>query len=568
LLVADVRLDNRDELIASLALPRTWAERAADSAVLFAALQRWAEAALDRLVGDYAFAFWDGSKRRLLLGRDPLGERPLHFHRTGKFFAFASMPKGLHALPEVPYAPDLTRLAHRIAQVRPAGSGSFYEGIERIEPGYAAIVTATGMSVRRHWTPRQHKLKLATPHEYAEALREVLDRAVCARLRGVNDVASQLSGGLDSTSVTAAAARLQAERHRRVVAFTSAPRIGYDGRCAINNFGDESQHAAAVAALYANLDHVIVRPDGRTPLADLEANIRLYDKPVLNPCNALWMSQIYAGARMRGIRVVLSAQLGNATISYNGRALLTEAFAAGRLAHWMRESIAITRSGWATWPGVLRQTIGPYLPRGLLARFERHYAGSAAAALLRTPIPQSRVEAFEQLRQATHDRAADSWNHRMQWLRQNDRGNENMGALGGWGIDCRDPTADRRVVEFCLSVPTDLYLRGGVPAYLLRRAMSDRLPPVVLQERRKGLQFADWHESMTTARGSIAALIEQLSACEPVARRLDIPRLRAALDNWPGGGWERPEISHLYRTVLLRSLSAGHFVQRVLDQRR
>jgi asparagine synthase (glutamine-hydrolysing) len=234
----------------------------------------------------------------------------------------------------------------------------------------------------------------------------------------------------------------------------------------------------------------------------------------------------------------------------------------------MRESIAITRSGWATWPGVLRQTIGPYLPRGLLARFERHYAGSAAAALLRTPIPKSRVEAFEQLRQATHDRAADSWNHRMQWLRQNDRGNENMGALGGWGIDCRDPTADRRVVEFCLSVPTDLYLRGGVPAYLLRRAMSDRLPPVVLQERRKGLQFADWHESMTTARGSIAALIEQLSACEPVARRLDIPRLRAALDNWPGGGWERPEISHLYRTVLLRSLSAGHFVQRVLDQRR
>lgn len=568
LLVADVRLDNRDELIAALALPRDEARTTADSAILFAALQRWAEATPDRLVGDYAFAFWDGRKQRLLLGRDPLGERPLHFHCTSTLFAFASMPKGLHALPEVPYAPDLTRLAHRIAQVRPTGSCSFYEGIERIEPGHLAIVSPTGMSVRRHWMPRQHKLRLATPNEYAEALREVLDRAVESRLRGATDVASQLSGGLDSTSVTAAAARLQATRNRRVVAFTSAPRIGYDNRGAKNTFGDESQHAAAVAALYDNLDHVVIRPDGRTPLADLEANIRLYDKPVLNPCNAMWMAQIYAAAQARGIRVLLSGQLGNATISYNGHTLFAEMFASGRLVHWMRESIATTRSGRATWPGVLRQTLGHYLPRELLARMERRRAGSPAAALLRTPTPKSQLQAFEQLRQVTSNSPADSWNHRMEWLRQTDRGNENMGALGGWGIDCRDPTADRRVVEFCLSVPTELYLRGGTPSYLLRSAMANRLPPVVLQERRKGLQFADWHESMTAARDSILTLIGQLSACEPVALRLDLGRLRAAVDNWPRGGWEQPEILHFYRTVLLRSLSAGHFVHRVLTHRR
>jgi asparagine synthase (glutamine-hydrolysing) len=154
----------------------------------------------------------------------------------------------------------------------------------------------------------------------------------------------------------------------------------------------------------------------------------------------------------------------------------------------------------------------------------------------------------------------------MEWLRRFDRGNEHMGALAGWGIDRRDPTSDRRLVEFCLAVPTEQYLRDGVPSSLLRRAMHARLPPVVLDEHRKGLQFADWHESVT--RESMLAEIDHLSACGPVAEWLDIPRLRATVNDWPREGWERPETIHLYRFVLLRSLSAGHFVRRVLEQKR
>jgi asparagine synthase (glutamine-hydrolysing) len=566
LLAADVRLDNRDELVAALCLPLKWARQVADSTILFAALERWGERAPDRLIGDYAFAFWESSKQRLLLARDPLGERPLHFHRAKGLFAFASMPKGLHALPDVPYAPDLTRLAHRIAQVRVSGPRSFYEGIERVQPGHLVLVTRTGIVVRRHWNPQRRVLLLKKPEEYAEALCEVLDQAVSSRLRGVGVVASQLSGGLDSTSVTAAAARLQAKHGRRVVAFTAAPRADYDGRPSVNRFGDESSHAAAVAALYDNIDHVVLRSDGHSPLADLDSNIHLYDKPVLNACNAVWMARIYACAQVRGIRVMLSGELGNATISYNGRALLAEMFASGHLARWLRESTHLTRLGWASWAGVLRQTMGHWLPRELLARIERRRVASSAAALRRAPLPKSQLEGFERLRQSADDLPSDSWGYRLEWLRRIDRGNENMGALAGWGIDRRDPTSDRRLVEFCLAVPTEQYLRNGVPSSLLRRAMRSRLPAVVLDEHRKGLQFADWHEAIT--RESILMEIDPLSACGPVADRLDIPRLRATVNDWPKEGWERPENIHQYRTVLLRSLSAGHFVRRVLEQKR
>ena len=67
--------------------------------------------ALPIFVGDYAFVLWDGVRRALTLARDPLGRRPLHYYRGKDFFAFASMPKGLHALAEIPYAPDEERIA-------------------------------------------------------------------------------------------------------------------------------------------------------------------------------------------------------------------------------------------------------------------------------------------------------------------------------------------------------------------------------------------------------------------------------------------------------------------------
>src|SRR5207249_2791570 len=83
---------------------------------------------------------------------------------------------------------------------------------------------------------------------------------------------------------------------------------------------------------------------------------------------------------------------------------------------------------------------------------------------------------------------------RMWGLRRIDLGNYIKGALGGWGVDLRDPTADVRLIEFCLSVPTEQFFRDGVNRALARRALADRLPPAVVEEQRKGYQGVDWHE--------------------------------------------------------------------------
>ncbi len=565
-LVADVRLDNREELVAELALSREQCREWADVAILFAALERWQDAATDHVVGDYAFALWDRGRQRLALVRDPLGHRPLYFHRAPHFLAFASMPKGLHAVPEVPFAPDLARVAARIGGIRHGGPRSFYAGIERVEPGQRVTVSRERIDRTLHWQPRRRTLRLRQPEDYAAGLREVLDRAVGACLRGVGDVGTQLSGGLDSTSVTVTAARLQAVRQRRVTAFTAAPRAGYAVPALRRRFGDETAHAAAAAAGYDNIDHVILRAEARDPLDACDAWIRFYDRPPLNACNVAWIDAIYAAAAAQGLRVMLVGNCGNATISYHGRHLFAELFARGRLGQWWRAARALHGQGGDSWRGIASLTVAHRLSRTALARLRRWRSGTGEA-LRRAPWTASGAQRFGRQRSADDHEAPDAWEYRMAWLRQLDPGDDYLGLLAASGVECRDPTGDQRVVEFCLAVPTEQYLRDGVPAALLRRAMRDRLPPIVLEERRRGLQAVDWHESVTQARSGLLAEIEALSACEPIGALLDANRLRALVRDWPSDGWERPETAHLYRDILLRSLTAGRFARRVLAGR-
>src|ERR1051326_265197 len=95
-LVADLRLDNREELASELHLAPVEAATMSDAALLLAAFERWDDECCARLVGDFAFALWDEREQRLVLARDIIGARPLHYYAAEGFFAFASMPKGLH----------------------------------------------------------------------------------------------------------------------------------------------------------------------------------------------------------------------------------------------------------------------------------------------------------------------------------------------------------------------------------------------------------------------------------------------------------------------------------------
>ncbi len=569
-LVADVRIDNRDELIPILGLLPDQAEQISDAAILLKCIERWDEAALDRLVGDFAFALWDSRAQKLLLARDFLGQRPLHFHRARGFFAFASMPKGLHALAEIPYGPDEVAAAEYLALMPQSSSRSYFKDIERVVPAHIVSVTREGLTSRRYWLPRRNFVIRTNADDYLEGLRHQLDQATQSRLRGASGaVGTHLSAGFDSSAVTATAARLLAPKGGRVVAFTAVPRDGYAGPDPRNRVGDEGPLAAATAGLYPNIEHVLIRSNRPSPLDGLDRNFFLFDLPLLNICNSVWMDAINRAARERKLNVMLGGRIGNMTVSYAGFELLPELLRGGGFVRLWREIIKLVANTGMRWRGALAQTFGPFIPVWLWQWLNETFLGYSWEIMNYTAIRADRLAELDLpalARERDLDFSYRPWKDgramRLWVMGRTDAGNINKGTLAGWGIDRRDPLADKRLVEYCLCIPTEQYLAGGIPRSLAKRVLADRLPAAVLNEQKKGYQAVDWHEGLTAARAEIAAELDRLAACAPAAKALDIERMRRLVENWPISGWEREDIMLPYRLALLRGISAGHFLRK------
>lgn len=561
LLVADLRIDNADELAHSCAGGYP-AEQDGVAQLVLDTIEREGIDAVARLLGDFAIACFDRQRQRLHLARDALGQRPLFWHRGAGFVAFASMPKGVHALPDVPRSPDLEAVARHVALLRPHEEQSFFAGLRRVPPGHIVTVTADGESARRYWTPRRAMLRLPRFEDYVERFRAELDAAVARRLRGAAPVvATHLSGGWDSSAVTATAARL-AGSGTKLVAYTSVPGSGEETPAPRSRFADERALAAATAALYPDVEHVVLDDGGGSAVADLDRQADLFERPLFNLCNHVWLRTIRSAARERGARVLLTGEIGNWTISAAPASLLADLLRERRFLAWAREAAATARQGRGRLRGIAASSFGPWMPEFLWRRFVRF--GSSAPLARRAALhPEWRArleDEHEGLRVGVPRPPKDYFADAAAAFCAMDFGDYRKGILGGWGIDKRDATADRRLIEFCLSLPLDMLAKNGVRRPLARAALADRLPAAVLDERRKGYQAADWHVGLTADRGRIAELLDRFAGDPYASSVLDVPRLRALLQAWPAGGWEQPETIARYRIALLDGLAAGHFI--------
>lgn len=568
-LVADVRLDNRPELAARLGLAPAEARDLADSDVVLRAWEAWEEAAPDRLVGDFAFAVWDARERRLHLVRDFLGQRPLFYHLGTGFAAFASMARGLHALDSVPVEPDLDRLRDYLALAPMRGDNSFFAGISRVEPGERVTIGPSGEVVRSAWYDWDHPrtVRFARDEDYVEAFRETFDRAVEDRLRASVTVASQLSGGLDSTAVTATAARMLDARGRRLCAYTHVPLKGVELADANRRNGNEWDLAHTLACRYPNIDHVPVEAADRVLGGDLEAQFHYFEYPALNICNLVWMREISRLAGRGGRSVLLSGSMGNATISLTGLERLPELLVSGQWTTWVRECRALTKRGYGVAEVFGRRTWGPFLPPALFI-FLLQARGRFTY----------RMERFSSLRGEERESAA--FRERMKalgydptfrpWpnvrsvsafiLRRLDiSGQEFHGQIAAFNVETRDPTTDRRVVDFLHGIPSSLFLKNGQSKWLYHRAFAERVPETVRAAPKRGLQAADWHVRFARAQPELRQEMNRSRHGSPVQTLLDVDSLDAALaetvENAPDA-----ETTQRLRVRLLRGLSVAHFL--------
>jgi asparagine synthase (glutamine-hydrolysing) len=567
-LVADVRLDNRQELGDQLQLSRSQLASMADGALLHAAWRTWGHECVHRLVGEFAFIVWNATDRSLFCARDPIGGRPLCYATVGQSIAISTMPKGILALPDMPRQLDEIRMAEYLAYVTPDSTRTFFKNISLLPAGHTLHATQDGLQIRAYWSPpSEESVRFADDEAYVECFLELFGNAVEAQLRATRPIMATVSGGLDSTSVVALSARHLAGRGERLHALTWVPRsskhVSANGRTYIS---DERHHAASLTEMYPNIDHDVVEGLEGYPLTMLTPIQEAWDQPVLNPVKAPILQATAERVGQLGCGVVLLGQYGNMTVSYDGLTRISTLLRRGRLISGAREAIALART--PDWSGrsVVSTFIVPMLPgpvrQGIQAIRHRPQANAYPLSVIHPNFAAK--SGFASLAQNPNwglPKIATSNNHslRMALLRQIDMGMPKKGLLAVTGAEFRDPTSDFRLMMYCLSIPESQFLSRGRTRWLIRRAMRGILPSMILDETRRGMQSADWAHFIIPYREQYAQAVAQCEQSELIARIINVPLLRQWIDRWPDR-WTQAEYMP-YGLLLLRALGAAQFIQ-------
>ncbi|GAB2742525.1 asparagine synthase (glutamine-hydrolyzing) [Kitasatospora kifunensis] len=176
-----------------------------DTEVVLHAYLQWGPGFAERLNGMFAFAIWDARTEELLLVRDRMGVKPLYYYRLGDGVLFGSEPKAILAHPSVDPVVGLEGLREVLSLVKTPGQ-AIYQGMAELRPGHYLRIRREGLTDHQYWSleAREHTDDLPTT---VATVRELLDDIVRRQLISDVPLCSLLSGGLDSSTITALAAR-------------------------------------------------------------------------------------------------------------------------------------------------------------------------------------------------------------------------------------------------------------------------------------------------------------------------------------------------------------------------
>ncbi|MDA8337477.1 MAG: asparagine synthase-related protein [Peptococcaceae bacterium] len=546
-ITADAIIDNRGELFDKLAVQHCHRADLADSMLILRAYQKWGGRCPEHLLGDFAFAIWDERGQELFCAVDPAGRRTFYYHRSAGLFAFCTLLKPLFVPAKIVKRYDETWLADFLAmpcvshQLDP--ELTIYEDIYLLPAGHNLTVRSGGMVKQAYWRPQgEPKIRLKSDQEYESAFREVLREAVRCRLRSIRPAAAMMSGGLDSTSLACMAAKEAAKAGGRFPAFTALPMEGYRDWLPDDTLADESSYVEAVREQAGNIDVTYCRCEGRHPLSGTGRLFAVLEQPYKIFENLYWVDAIMAAAGRLGVGAMLSGTYGNDTISFGYIVPhLRYLFRTGRWHRLVPESWHFIKEERHPFRELLLllMTLLPYNIQKNI--FQHMDPGRLRSALALSPINPEfacRISVAKRFDGFEYDPLfishLDPLETRLKRL--------GLAAFSHTGpitvklglahkMSYRDPTVDRRVIDFCLRIPEGQYVRAGQERSLLRRAMTGILPDKVrLNTGERGRQSADWAQRLEASWPELAAEIRSIGDLEAEREYLDIARIHRFVD--------------------------------------
>jgi asparagine synthase (glutamine-hydrolysing) len=484
-ITADARIDNRDELLSALNFNGRRHEAIADSEIILAAYAKWDERCPERLLGDFAFAIWDGRKKKLFCARDPLGIKPFFYYFDGKTFYWGSEPRVIYEDSKISKEPNLTLICLYLLNRFDEREETLYKDIYRLLPSHFMVLENGHLKKGQYWDiDPNYAIRYKTDQEYAECFLELFKKAIRARLRSNGPVGALLSGGLDSSSIVCTAQMLYREGVIPNNTFETFS-IVYDKLPC-----DERSYIHEVALkwnFHAN-DFIYER---NLSSVDFEQTGRFSDVgyfPTLI-CHA----PAFRYAQQKGIKSMLNGVGGDDLLAVDFAHLtdLMLEWNPPKLFKQLRHDSALySRSPYSIF---IDYCIKPLIPRPIktsIKQILKPFRGNGIPPWLNVAcLKKAGVE--ERLRAAARPKTFPTFSQQHIYNVLLYGWNRNIASdmverFGGhFGMESRYPFFDKSLVQFLIAVPEEQRWRGEWPKAILRLAMDGILPELVRMRKDK-----------------------------------------------------------------------------------
>jgi len=561
LLLFKGRIDNGD------ALRRDLGVRHRDAEALYAAgYTRWGDAVDLRVIGQFATIIAFPDERRVRCARSPLQAPPLHIWHDRERVIVASLARILFAGGDVVAEVDEQKIADSLYLNYAEAERGWYRNVARVATGCHVSITPGGIASRRYYdSSALPRIRLKRDSDYVEAANALLMEGTRAALAGRSTPAISLSGGLDSQGVAAFAIDALGPG-KRLLGLTSVPEAGWGGVDRPGVFGDERHHVAMLAAMYPTLETETVDAAGLSFDHKLAAMFLMAGAVPRAAMNLPWIHSVLAGAAARRCDVVLLGAMGNLSFSFDGTGALPSWFAHG---HWLRlrRELNAIRGDRSLARTFTSQALLPFLPAPVFRRVRPAADDPLQSWSPLNPDYARAMKVRERALDMGHDtsfravRSSRAYRASTIDNAMNESGETRQALELIHGIPLRDPTAYRPLVEFCFGIPDDQFLRGGQRRWLARRMLQGRIPDMVLNETRRGRQAVDWPLRIGRDRAALIDELDALARDPAMAHRLDLPRLRAALERWSPDLPGNRESDNLIQLALPRAIATARFIR-------
>lgn len=481
----DCRIDNRQELASELQL----SPNDRDSLFVINAYQKWGETCCEHLIGDFSFVIWDKKQELAFCGRDHIGIKPFYYYQTPLFFAFSTEIKALFCIPEIQKKWNIDHLniifTQEVMHSAPYSDHTLFENIFQLTPGHTLTVSLNNVQKNRYWHPENLQPLQLSEEELLSQLNALLAQAVHCRLRSPNNVACELSGGLDSSLITAIAKKTHPDLHTITQIPPAAP----------SPFLNEIPFANEVCTFLGIQNIHAVNDKNYSPEESLKATTHCLDGPDYGLC-IMYKEPIEKKAKSLNCSVILSGFGGDECLSATGNVYNIELAKTyrwktlfSRLNYSQPKSIKnILKTSKNTLSLIIKthtpkrlnsytlkiptKLIQSYYKKPLKGKFEKYQN------TYRSEINIQSLKGCNALILQTLTGHNPNHSHHVRKIL-------NAHAIAIKNVTYRFPLLDVRLIEFILRIPPEQRYPAGSHRYLIRKAMENLLPTTITQRKDK-----------------------------------------------------------------------------------